>query len=279
MDKQGFIDFNTHLSPENSGKADSYARAITILNEVLQYQNKIDLQGQSLYDISDIATIEAVLRLVKDEVKKMRNQQQNIFDYGNPNQKSYPQNNFCSAALNSLKMYAQYEQDIKKADDIVSQEKNPRKISEKLICHFDMEKEGEDIVSATKRRKGQEYFRHMIIANYGGRCAMTGINVPQLLLASHIIPWAEKSHKKDRLNPCNGICLSALYDKAFDRGLITISPDDYTVRLSSVLREYETQEFYDRNFGCIAGRQITMPIEFKPNQEFLKYHQDYIFQK
>lgn len=32
MDKQGFIDFNTRLSPENSGKTDSYARAIRILD-------------------------------------------------------------------------------------------------------------------------------------------------------------------------------------------------------------------------------------------------------
>ena len=44
MDRKGFIDFNTRLSPENSGKADSYARAIMILDEVLPYQNVIDLE-------------------------------------------------------------------------------------------------------------------------------------------------------------------------------------------------------------------------------------------
>lgn len=117
----------------------------------------------------------------------------------------------------------------------------------------------------------------MILANYGGRCALTGISVPQLLLASHIIPWADKSHKKDRLNPCNGICLSALYDKAFDKGLFTISPDDYTIQLSSALREYGTQEYFDMQFGSISGKQITMPIEYKPNRDFLAYHRDYVF--
>ena len=45
MDKQGFIDFNTRLSPENSGKADSHARAIRILDEVLAHQDLIDLHG------------------------------------------------------------------------------------------------------------------------------------------------------------------------------------------------------------------------------------------
>ena len=68
MDQQGFINFNTKLSPENSGKADSYARAIRILDDVLQHQNAIDLHGQSLFDISDIAIINDVLRLVNDRL-------------------------------------------------------------------------------------------------------------------------------------------------------------------------------------------------------------------
>jgi len=61
MDRKGFIDFNTRLSPENSGKADSYARAIMILDEVLPYQNVIDLQDRSLYELSDVAVIDDVL--------------------------------------------------------------------------------------------------------------------------------------------------------------------------------------------------------------------------
>ena len=278
MDRKGFIDFNTRLSPENSGKADSYARAIMILDEVLPYQNVIDLQGRSLYELSDVTAIDDVLRLVNEEVKKMKNQQQNIFDdYGKPNQRSYPLKSFCSAALKSLKKYAEYEQEVVVADRIVAQETNPQTISKKLIAYFDITKEGEDQLSITKRRKGQDYFRRMILANYGGRCALTGISVPQLLLASHIIPWADKSHKKDRLNPCNGICLSALYDKAFDKGLFTISPDDYTIQLSSALREYGTQEYFDKQFGSISGKQITMPIEYKPNRDFLAYHRDHVF--
>ena len=278
MDRKGFIDFNTRLSPENSGKADSYARAIMILDEVLPYQNVIDLQGRSLYELSDVTAIDDVLRLVNGEVKKMKNQQQNIFDdYGKPNQRSYPLKSFCSAALKSLKKYAEYEQEVVVADRIVAQETNTQTISKKLIAYFDITTEGEDQLSIAKRRKGQDYFRRMILANYGGRCALTGISVPQLLLASHIIPWADKSHKKDRLNPCNGICLSALYDKAFDKGLFTISPDDYTIQLSSALREYGTQEYFDKQFGSISGKQIAMPIDYKPNRDFLAYHRDHVF--
>lgn len=277
MDKQGFIDFNTRLSPENSGKADSYARAIRILDEVLAHQDLIDLHGRSLYDVRDTDTIEAVLRFVSQEVKKMKRNEPNIFDYGKPNQRSYPLKNFCSSALRSLKQYAQYEQEVVVADGIVAQERNPRTISTKLIAHFDITKEGEDKISLTKQRKGQDYFRRMILANYGGRCALTGIDIPQLLLASHIIPWADKSHKKDRLNPCNGICLSALYDKAFDQGLITISPDNYSVILSSALQENETKAYYDKHFGCIKGQKLTLPTEYLPSREFLAYHRDKVF--
>lgn len=277
MDKQGFIDFNTRLSPENSGKADSYARAIRILDEVLAHQDLIDLHGRSLYDVRDTETIEAVLRFVSQEVKKMKRNEPNIFDYGKPNQRSYPLKNFCSSALRSLKQYAQYEQEVVVADGIVAQERNPRTISTKLIAHFDITKEGEDKISLTKQRKGQDYFRRMILANYGGRCALTGIDIPQLLLVSHIIPWADKSHKKDRLNPCNGICLSALYDKAFDQGLITISPDDYCVILSSALQENETKAYYDKHFGCIKGQKLTLPTEYLPSREFLAYHRDKVF--
>lgn len=278
MDKQGFIDFNIRLSAEKSGKANSYARAIEILDDVLKHQNVIDLQGKSLYNIDDLSVIETLLRYVKEEVIKLRKHEPNVFDHGKPNQRSYPEKNFCSAALQSLIRYVQYEKDIITADNIVASENNPKTISNKLINHFDITKQGEDKISMAKQRKGQDYFRRMILANYNCHCAITGINIPQLLLASHIIPWADKRHKNDRLNPENGICLSALYDKAFDKGLITISPDDYTICLSDALHEYESQEYFDLHFGSIAGQKIIMPIEYSPNPDFLAYHRDHVFQ-
>ena len=128
-----------------------------------------------------------------------------------------------------------------------------------------------------KERKGQDYFRRMILRIYDYRCALTGIDIPQLLLASHIIPWKDVSHKKERLNPCNGICLSALYDKAFDKGLITISPDDYTIQVSSALLEYKTQAYFDKHFGNISGKQIAIPTYYKPDRDFLAYHKEKVF--
>ena len=140
----------------------------------------------------------------------------------------------------------------------------------------DNDLEGKERTTVIRQRVNQSAFRTMILYNYEERCAITGINIPDLLVAGHIIPWAE-STPQQKLDPENGICLSALYDKAFDKGLITISPDDYTIRLSTALREYETQEYFDKHFGCVSGKKITMPQEHKPNRDFLAYHRDNIF--
>lgn len=136
--------------------------------------------------------------------------------------------------------------------------------------------QGKERTAVIKQRVNQNVFRTMVLANYEEKCAITGINIPELLVAGHIVPWAE-SNSQQKLNPENGICLSALYDKAFDKGFITISPDNYTICLSSALREYNTQDYYEKHFGCISGKSIMLPVEHKPNRDFLAYHRDNVF--
>ena len=104
-------------------------------------------------------------------------------------------------------------------------------IEEKFVAELkDIEKlQGEDKVRAVKTRVNQSVFRSIILSNYLGKCALTGIDVPELLVASHIKPWAVD--EKERLNPSNGICLSLLYDSAFDKGLIGFD-QEYKVILS-----------------------------------------------
>lgn len=135
---------------------------------------------------------------------------------------------------------------------------------------------GAERETVVRQRVNQSAFRTMILYNYEEHCAITGINIPELLVASHIVPWAE-STPEQKLNPENGICLSVLYDKAFDRGLITVSPDDYTINLSSALREYETEDYFDQHFRTISGQKLIMPIEHLPNRDFLAWHRENIF--
>ncbi|MDA3910627.1 MAG: HNH endonuclease [Bacteroidales bacterium] len=125
-----------------------------------------------------------------------------------------------------------------------------------------------------KTRVNQHYFREVVLANYSNQCAITGIDLPELLNASHIIPWSK--NEKERLNPTNGICLSKLYDAAFDRGLIGIKPN-YEFIFSRKIKEKTNTEYFKLHFGFLAGQKIKLPQRFKPNKQFLEYHLDEVF--
>jgi len=107
--------------------------------------------------------------------------------------------------------------------------------SEKLLANFEnttveklnhipereLPKEGKERERLVKVRVNQSFFRSSILASYNGTCCITGLNRPELLIASHIMPWAKD--EKNRLNPSNGLCLNPLHDKAFEVGLIAIT--------------------------------------------------------
>ena len=112
--------------------------------------------------------------------------------------------------------------------------------------------------------------------NYNTKCAITGIDIPKLLLASHIVPWSK--NEKERLNPENGICLSALYDKAFDKGLIGINLN-HEIILSKDLKTKKGTSFYSQHFEPIENKKITEAISYFPKKEFLQYHLDTVFEK
>ncbi|MEQ3683543.1 HNH endonuclease signature motif containing protein [Alcanivorax sp.] len=80
---------------------------------------------------------------------------------------------------------------------------------------------GKDIEAVVKRRQGQRLFRDAVFTAYKSRCCITGIADTRLLIAGHIKPWC--ADKQNRLNPRNGLCLSALADRAFDQGMISLS--------------------------------------------------------
>jgi hypothetical protein len=86
------------------------------------------------------------------------------------------------------------------------------------------------------QRVGQEIFRRALLAYWGARCPLTGITDTQLLRASHIVPWAECATDEKRLDVHNGLLLSALWDAAFDAGLVSFT-DEGGVIYSSRLNE------------------------------------------
>ena len=85
------------------------------------------------------------------------------------------------------------------------------------------------------QRIGQNVFRDALMDYWGGRCPLTGITEPALLRASHIVPWAD-CNDAQRLDVHNGLLLSALWDAAFDQGLVSFA-DDGTPLASPKLSE------------------------------------------
>ncbi|MEO0017768.1 MAG: hypothetical protein RLZZ522_1051 [Verrucomicrobiota bacterium] len=131
--------------------------------------------------------------------------------------------------------------------------------------------EGEtETTSITKQRRGQDYFREIVLNNYDNRCAVTGLPVRELLIASHILPW--RSHEAERLNIRNGICLNRLHDAAFDQGLIAFD-DSLRLILSARLKAVLPHEAVVSQFEAYEGRPLSLPIDaIPPETRFLVDH-------
>lgn len=135
-------------------------------------------------------------------------------------------------------------------------------------------KEGLEIERKVKVRVNQSFFRNIVLSSYDFKCCLTGIDIPELLIASHIVPWSRD--EENRLNPQNGLCLNNLHDKAFDRGLITFN-NSFRLVLSSQLKNSDN-DYIKHHFQNLEGKLIMLPKRFIPDEKFLEYHNKNVFQ-
>jgi hypothetical protein len=133
------------------------------------------------------------------------------------------------------------------------------------IYLVDTDFSSEDIQALLKVRVGQGRFRKIVLASYEGRCAISNLSESRLLIASHIAPWAVV--KERRLDPRNGICLNALWDKAFDKGLVGLS--DNLELLYSDRVERSTREKLES-----MGGRFRPPTKFGPDARLLAAHRE-----
>jgi len=126
-----------------------------------------------------------------------------------------------------------------------------------------------EAVATVKVRTMQSFFRKVVLAAYNHRCCISGNPVEDLLVASHIMPWSE--FPKHRLNPQNGLCLAAHFDRAFDRYLITFDAELRLV-LSPVLKRYLPNQAIESEFVGREGQRLMCPDRFQPCADFLAYH-------
>lgn len=134
----------------------------------------------------------------------------------------------------------------------------------------DLPHEGKEREAIVKQRVNQDFFRRRVLSAYNTTCCITGLSVPQLLVASHIVPWSADS--ANRLNVRNGLCLNALHDRAFDRGLLWIS-DKGNVQVSPRLTNGALGKLAEAQWlVAFDGKPLILPKGFAPDPELLGKH-------
>ncbi len=140
----------------------------------------------------------------------------------------------------------------------------------------DFLKTGEEREAVVKIRVNQNFFRKSVLSAYNHKCCITGIQIPEILNASHIIPWSKD--EANRVNPRNGLCLNAFHDRAFDRGLLTVTPD-FKIKISNSIKSIQTDKAMEEYFLRYDGVEIELPKKFVPDTDFLDYHNKNIFKE
>ena len=272
--------FTNHISATNvtgSKKAVSYIRAIDLLNKMIQTVSFEFEDCKNIWSVSSVERLNKLYFFVLQESKKGDSSVWNID--GIPT--SYLQNGYCSAALKSYQEFLigyVYEQELltvfdeHKGDEADVVEKLNRDIIyPKFLLDGLDKKEGKDVIRSVRVRVNQGVFRLMILKIYNESCCITGLNIPTVNRASHIIPWADDHDI--RLDPKNGLCLSATYDAAFDKHLISLD-EDYRIIISKNISDHYKSDIVKQYFQRKVGDKITLPSSYYPKQEYLEIHRN-----
>ena len=119
------------------------------------------------------------------------------------------------------------------------------------------------------QRVGQDIFRRGLLEYWDGRCAITGLDVPELLRASHIKRWADCDTDAERLDVFNGLLLAPHLDAVFDAGFITLA-EDGAVLVSDAL---------SAGARSILGLENRLKVRglHRAHESYLTWHRAYAF--
>jgi putative restriction endonuclease len=120
----------------------------------------------------------------------------------------------------------------------------------------------------------QSFFRRAVLSSYDFACCICGIDMQELLIASHIIAWSR--NESTRTDPQNGLCLCSLHDRAFDRGLLRVNSETYQVQISRRVI-LSKSDFVGVALTAFEGKPIALPRRFAPKSEYLDWHTQNVF--
>lgn len=128
---------------------------------------------------------------------------------------------------------------------------------------------GTEVEHLVRQRVGQQVFREALLDYWGGACAVTGLELPDVLRASHAKPWADCETDEERLDVFNGLLLVADLDALFDRGLITFA-ENGALRVSGKLDATQREKLH----LDAALRLRWLAPEHEP---YLRWHRESVF--
>jgi len=145
---------------------------------------------------------------------------------------------------------------------IIDEEKLRQKVLEVTQSSTEVER-------IVKQRLGQDDYRNALLTYWGGACAVTGLDLPALLRASHAKPWAHCDNDEERLDTFNGFLLVAQLDLLFDKGYISFDNQGH-ILISSQLNEDHCK---------ILGIRPDMKLKWiiEEHKLYLNYHREKIF--
>lgn len=162
---------------------------------------------------------------------------------------------------------------------------NPERLayeSEKLIAEFSEKKiedtaeislddlpQGTERETIIRQRVNQSFFRAAVISAYNFKCCISGVALADLVEACHIVDWSDD--EANRTNPRNGLCLNPFFHKAYDKFLISITPDYHIVVSEKLLQSIEDEVSLDY-IKQLIGSKINRPDRFLPQRELLDIH-------
>lgn len=130
---------------------------------------------------------------------------------------------------------------------------------------------GTEVERIVRQRVGQNIYRKAQLDYWGSRCAVTGLDLPEILRASHAKPWADCQTDAERLDVFNGFLLAPDLDALFDRGLITFDGEGYLIMSSRITNE-QLASLRLPDLKVLRLRWIT------PNHlPYLVWHRDKVF--
>lgn len=272
--------FKTYLESQSSqrtGKAASYVRALDLLSQMLHADPKGFSDCQSIWSVRSIRRLQDLYRLAKEQQRLGPNSTWNLERLP----PSYLGDGYCSAALRQFQNFLIENGHLQKlietfnthcgSDDELAKKLNKELSYPSALLEDTSPQEGREAVRLMKTRVNQAAFREIILDIYENTCCITGIDLPQVNRASHIIPWSVS--KPTRMDPRNGLCLSATYDAAFDRNLISLD-DDYRLLISRDIKDHYCSLAAKSYFLNRGGEQIQLPKRLKPRLDYLEQHRN-----